>query len=115
MKNKLIRLVELIQDGFPENIVAAFKSSEKSSLARRLDLISEAVNVHQRRSAALWLKAGKKRTIEERRAAAQAELAAFVFAYLTGDAKENAESASEALRVLGRQGEDGLVKSLSMR
>ena len=115
MKNKLIRLVELIQDDFPENIVEAFKSNGNFSLDKRIALISQARTLHQGRSEALWLKAGKKRTAAERRAAAQADVAGFVFAYLTGDAKEYAESAIEALRALGRHGEVDLIASLVRR
>lgn len=115
MKNKLLRLAELIQEDFPENLVDVFKSSDKQSLAERLEYISQARTVHQQRAETLWLKAGKKRTTAERRASAQTELAAFVFAYLTGDAKEYADSAIEALRTLGRQGDEDIVKSLSRR
>lgn len=115
MKNKLLRLAELIQDNYPENIIVSFKSDEKISLSQHLELISAARAFHQNRSANLWQKAGKKRTTEERHASAQAELAAFVFAYLTGDAKEYADSAVEALQALGRHGEEDLVKSLSRR
>lgn len=112
MNNKLIRLAELLQEDFPENIVATFRSPESLPLSERLDLINEVINFHRRRAENLWLEAGRKRTAAERRASAQAELAAFVFAYLTGDAKEYADSAMEALRALGRQGEVDLVKSL---
>jgi len=112
VKNKLIRLAELLQEDFPENIVAVFRSHETLSLAERLDLINEVISFHRRRAETLWLQAGRKRTVAERRASAQAELAAFVFAYLTGDAKEHANSAMEALRALGRQGEVDLIKSL---
>ena len=115
MKNKLIRLAELIQEDFSENILSAFRSNEKSSLARRMAITSEAIAFHQKRSEALWLKAGKKRTPQEKRAAAQAELAAFVFAYLTGDVKEYADSAIEALRTLGRQGDIDIIKILAKR
>jgi predicted outer membrane protein len=115
VKNKLIRLAELIQEDFPENIMASFRSNEKSSLAQRLAITSEAIAFHQKRSEALWLKAGRQRTPEEKRAAARAELAAFVFAYLTGDVKEYAESAIEALRTLNRQGDTDIVKSLAKR
>jgi len=115
VKNKLIRLAELVQDDFSENLVAAFKSAEKASLAQRLAITSLAISSHQQRSETLWLKAGKKRTPKERQAAARAELAAFIFAYLTGDAREYAESAIAALRTLGRQSEDELVKSLCRR
>ncbi len=113
MKNKLIRLAELIQEDFSENLIAAFRSSEKQSLARRLAITSDAIAFHQSRSEELWLKAGSKRTAEEKHAAARAELAAFVFAYLTGDVREYAESAREAMRTLGRQGEIDIVKSLA--
>lgn len=115
MKNKLLRLAELIQENFPEDIVTTFRSTDKSSLDQRLEIIGQAIAFHQDRSATLWLKAGKRRTAAERCASAQAELAAFIFAYLTGDAKEHAESAIEALQVLGRQSEEELVKSLNRR
>ncbi len=115
MKNKLIRLAELIQEDFPENFLAAFRSNEKSSLARRIAISSEAIGFHQKSSETLWLKAGKKRTPQDKRAAARSELAAFVFAYLTGDAKEYADSAIEALITLGRQGESEIIKSLAKR
>ena len=113
MKNKLIRLAELIQEGFPENIMAAFRSNEKSSLAQRIAITSDAITFHQKRAESLWLKAGKKRTALEKQAVARSEIAAFVFAYLTGDAKEYADSALEAMRTLGRQGELDIVKSLT--
>lgn len=115
MKNKLIRLAELIQEGFPGNLVGSLKSRGDASLSERLALVCEAITFHQRRSEALWTGAGRKRTAEERRATAQAELAAFVFAYLTGDAGEYEESAIEAMRSLGRQGEEDLVRSLAGR
>lgn len=113
MRNKLRRLAEFIQEGFPEKIVEAFKYDENQTLAKRLAVTSEAIAFHQNRAGTLWLEAGKKRTPEERRAAAQAELASFVFAYLTGEAKENASSTIDAMRALGRQGEVDIVKSLS--
>ncbi|MCF6178942.1 MAG: hypothetical protein L3J63_06060 [Geopsychrobacter sp.] len=115
MKNKLIRLAELIQEGFPENIKAAFRSTDKSSLKARLAITSDAISFHQRHSETLWLEAGKKRSPAERRAAAKSELAGFLFAYLTGDAKESAQSAIEALHTLGRQGEIELISSLVKR
>jgi hypothetical protein len=113
VNNKLLRLVEMIQENLPANLLAAFKSGDATTLAERIALVSEAITLHKRRSEALWLKAGKQRTAEERRAAAQAELAGFVFAHLTGEAGEHAESAMEALRALGRQGEAELVRSLA--
>lgn len=112
MKNKLIRLAELIQEDFPEKIVAAFRSNEKQSLTKRLEVVNQAITFHRKRAETLWLQAGRKRTPAEKRATAQAELAAFVFAYLTGDGKEYANSAIEALNALGRQGEVDLVESL---
>jgi ATP-dependent exoDNAse (exonuclease V) alpha subunit len=115
VKNKLIRLAELIQENYPEKIVAGFRSSENLSLTQRLELINEAINFHRTRAETLWLKAGRKRTTAEKRASAQAELAAFVFAYLTGDGKEYADSAIEALKALGRQGEVDLIKALLRR
>ena len=115
MKNKLIRLAELIQEDFPENFMAAFRSNQKSSLAQRMAITSEAIAFHQQRSESLWLKAGKKRTPQEKRSTARAELAAFIFAYLTGDVKEYADSAIEALRTLGRQSEIDIIKILARR
>jgi hypothetical protein len=112
VKNKLRRLAEFIQTGFPEKIVDAFKSEEKTTLAARIALTSRAISFHQNRAEILWREAGKKKSTAERTATAQAEIAAFLFAYLTGDAKEHAESAMEAMQVLGRQGEIEIVKSL---
>jgi len=113
VKNKLLRLAELIQENFPENLVDEFKTGDKQSLAQRLEIVGQARTLHQQRSEALWLKAGRKRTPAERHATAQAELAAFLIACLTGDAEEYAESAVEALHALGRQGEEELVRSLA--
>ena len=115
MKNKLLRLVEIIQEHSPEDLVEAFKSTGQLTLDARLALVSAVITQHQQRSATLWLKAGQQRTVEERRAAAQAELAAFVFAYLSGDAKEYVDSGIEALRTLGRHGEVELVTALARR
>lgn len=115
MKNKLLRLAELIQEGFPGPLVEAFKAPKPPSLDERLALLAEAISFHQRRSETLWLKAGKTKTAAERRATAQAELAAFVLAYLTGDAKEYADSVVEIMRSLGRQGEEDIVRTLIRR
>jgi len=115
MKNKLIRLTELIQENFPEKIVSAFRSRENLSLTQRLEMVNKAITFHRKRAETLWLQAGRKRTPAEKRASAQAELAAFVFAYLTGDGKEYADSAIEALHALGRQGEVDLIKTLCRR
>ncbi len=113
MRNKLRRLAEFIQEGFPEKFVDAFKYNKDDCLDKRLAITSQAIAFHQARAEALWLQAGKKRTAEERRAAAQAELASFLFAYLTGEAGGLAESTIEAMRALGRQGEVDIIKSLS--
>lgn len=115
MKNKLLRLAEIIQDDFPEDLIEAFKSTGNQSFAAKIELLSAARTLHQSRSETLWLQAGKQRTDQERRAAAQADVAAFLCAYLTGDAKEYAESAIEALQVLGRHGEVDLIGSLAKR
>lgn len=115
MKNKILRLVELIQEDFPGELVEVFKAGGDPSLVTRLTLLGEARSFHQKRSETLWLQAGKKRTMEEKRAAAQAELAAFLFAYLSGDAKEYADSGIEALQTLGRHGEVELVSRLAKR
>ncbi len=112
MKNKIIRLIELIQEDFPEELLAYFKTEEEAPLKTRLALASKAISHHQQRSADLWLAAGKKRTPDEKKASARADLAAFLFAYLTGTPKENAQSAIEALEVLGRQMEAELIYSL---
>lgn len=115
MRNKLRRLAEFIQEGFPENLVAAFKYSKSQSLARRLDLTSKAIAFHQGRAEVLWLEAGRMQTAAEIHATAQAELASFVFAYLSGDPRECPDSTIEAMRALGRQGEADIVRSLSGR
>jgi hypothetical protein len=115
MKNKLLRLAEIIQQDFSEDLVEVFRSTANQSLAMKIELVGEARTAHQRRSEALWLQAGKKRTLAEKRATAQADLAAFVIAYLTGDGKEYLETAVEALEVLGRHGEVDLVTSLANR
>lgn len=113
MKNTLIRLAELIQEGFPEDLVAVFKATDPvPPLAERVALIGRAINTHQACAEQLWLNAGRKRTPEERRATARADLASFVFAYLTGDPKEYAETAIEALHALGRQSEVDLIGGL---
>lgn len=113
MNNKLLRLTQIIQENFPEKLVAAFKSTGKSSLDKRIAMINRAIGAHLTRAERLYLQAGKQRTAEERRASAQAELAAFVFAYLTGDPGEYVDSAVEAMQTLGRQGESDLVTSLA--
>lgn len=115
MKNKLLRLAEIIQQDLSADLVNVFRSASNQSLAMKLELVSEARSSHQKRSEVLWLQAGKKRTLAEKRASAQADLAAFVVAYLTGDGKEHVETAVEALQVLGRQGEVDLVTSLAKR
>lgn len=115
MKNKLRRLIELIQEDFSDDLLEAFKSVDSFPFEKRLVLISSARSAHQLRAEKLWLDAGKKRTAKEQHATAQADLAGFVFAYLTGDGKEYAESAIEALRAIGRHGEVDLVTSLVKR
>lgn len=112
MKNKLLRLSELIQEDFPGDLHAAFHFTEQPSLQNKLDLVSQAISHHQQRSADLWFAAGQKRTLNEKKAAARADLAAFLLAYLTGSPKENAESAVEALDILGRFSEKDLITSL---
>jgi hypothetical protein len=112
LKNKLLRLTELIQEGFPAELHTAFKFEEQTSLQERLDLASQAISYHQQQSADLWIAAGNKRSPEEKKATARAELAAFLLAYLTGSPKENAESAIEALAMLGRSTEAELITSL---
>lgn len=92
-----------------------FRSAANQSLAMKIESVSDARFSHQKRSEDLWLQAGKKRTLSEKRASAQADLAAFVVAYLTGEGKEHLETAVEALQTLGRQGEIDLVTSLAKR
>ena len=113
MKNKLLRLIEIIQDDFPEVILSVFKAKKPLSLDERIALIGAVRDFHQRRADTLWLEAGKMRSPEEKRAAAQAELASFIFAYLTGEAKEYAASATEALITLGRQGDVDAINNLT--
>ena len=113
MTNKLLRLAQIIQEDFPEKLVPAFKLAEKHSLAKRISIVNQAIAAHQNRAEALYLRAGMKRTPEEQRATAKAEIAAFLFAYLTGDAAEYTDSGIEAMRALGRHGEEDLIRSLS--
>jgi hypothetical protein len=112
LKNKLLRLAELIQEDFPTELHSAFKFEEQTPLQKRLDLASQAISHHQQRSTDLWLAAGNKRSPAEKKAAARADLAAFLLTYLTGNPKENAESAVEALEILGRSSETELIASL---
>lgn len=115
MRNKLRQLADYIQEGFPGKIVAAFKYDEKQTLENQLAITGEAIAFHQKRAGDLWLEAGKKTTLKEKQATAQATLAAFLFAYLTGEAKEHSEATIETLRALGRQREVDIVKSLTKR
>ena len=115
MRNKLRQLADFIQEGFPGKIVEAFKYDEDQALENQLAITSEAIAFHQQRAGNLWLQAGKKRTAEERHATAQAALASFVFAYLTGDAEDYRESTVEILRALGRPREVDIVRSLVRR
>lgn len=113
LKNKVLRLIELVQEGAGSEIVSAFKAENAPSLSQRIALVGEARDFHQLRAQQLWLESGKIITVAQRRATARAELASFVFAYLTGDAGEHKESAVEALTVLGRQAEVVTVNALS--
>jgi hypothetical protein len=113
VKNKLLRLAEIIQQDLAEDLVGVFRSAGNLPLTSKIKLVSEARSAHQKRSEALWLQAGKKRTHAERRASSQADLAAFVVAYLTGESQEHVETAVEALKSLGRHGEVDLVTSLA--
>lgn len=115
MKNKLLRLAELIEEGSDLELTEAFHFDSPHSLNERINLLAGAIKAQQKRSEALWLAAGKKRSPEEKRAEARAALAAFLFAYLTGEAREHEKSAVEALEVLGRQAEAELVRSLARR
>ena len=115
VRNKIRQLAEFIQEGFPEKIVEAFKYDEEQTLEGRLAITSEAIAFHQKRAGSLWLQAGKKRTAEERHATAQAALASFVFACLTGEAKEHRESTVAVMKELGRQREVDIVRSLTRR
>ncbi|PLY01633.1 MAG: hypothetical protein C0624_09955 [Desulfuromonas sp.] len=115
MKNKLMRLVELIQEDCPENLIEAFADPDNKNPAAHLDLVSRAIDAHQVRAEKLWRAAGKQRTEAERAASARADLAAFLFAYLTGEPDEYADSAREALAALGRHAELDLVQLLARR
>ncbi|MEA3465995.1 MAG: hypothetical protein U9R29_08350 [Thermodesulfobacteriota bacterium] len=113
MKNKLLRLIEIIQDDFPEVILSSFKGKKPLSLDEGIALISVVRDFHQNRADTLWFEADKMRSPEEKRATAQAELARFIIAYLTGEAKEYTTSATEALITLGRQGDLDAINNLT--
>lgn len=113
MKNKLLRMIEIIQDGYPESVLAEFKTKKVLPLDQRVNLIGLARDFHQNRADELWIKNGKKRSTDEKCAAAKADLARFVFGCLTGDAKEYVESATAAMITLGRKGEIDLIKTLT--
>lgn len=113
MKNKLLRLAELIQDNFPEELTEHFKAETKLTLDDRLTLLGRARTHHQNRAVQLWVDAGKMRSKAERQATAQVELTSFLIAYFTGETREHAESATEAIITLGRDGETDLIKSLT--
>ena len=113
MKNKLLRLIEIVQDGYPEELLAEFKAKKVLPLKQRIELIGLARDFHQNRADELWLANDKQRSANEKQAAAQADLARFVFGCLTGDAKEYSESATAAMITLGRQGEIDTVKNLA--
>lgn len=115
VKNKLLRLVEMLEEDFPEEIVSVFKESKRPPLDECIELMCRARDFYQLRSESLWLQAGKQRTPDERRAAALADLASFLFAYLTGEGREYAESAVAALGVLGRDAETDIIKMLVRR
>lgn len=113
MKNKLLRMIEIIQDGYPEPLLAEFKAKKVLPLTQRIELIGLARDFHQNKADELWVSNGKKRSTNEKIAAAQADLARFVFGCLTGDAKEYGESATAAMITLGRQGEVELIKAMT--
>jgi len=115
MKNIQMRLVELIQEDCPVNLVEAFADSDNKNPAAHIDLVSRAIDSHQRHAEALWREAGKQRTDTERAASARADLAAFLFAYLTDEPAEYADSAREALAVLGRHAEINLIDLLARK
>lgn len=115
VRNKLRQLADFIQEGFPGKIVEAFKYDEDQTLENRLAITSEAIAFHQKRAGELWLQAGRRRTAEELHATAQAALASFVFAYLTGDAEDYRESTVETLKAIGRPREVEIVRSLAKR
>jgi len=115
MKNKLMRLVELVQDDCPLNLIEAFAEDDGKTLGNHIDLVSQAIDAHQLRAESLWRAAGKQRTAAEHEASARAELAAFLFAYLTDEPHEYADSAREALKTLGRHAELDLVDLLARR
>jgi len=115
MKNLLMRLVELIQEDCPLNLIEAFADPNQKNPAAHVDLVSRAIDAHQLRAEALWREAGKQRTDAERAASARADLAAFLFAYLTGEPGEYAESARDALKTLGRHAELDLVELLARK
>jgi hypothetical protein len=115
VRNKLRQLADFIQEGFPGKIVEVFKYDEDRTLDEQLSITNEAFDFHQKRAGVLWIQAGKRRTAEEEYATAQAAVASFLFAFLTGEAKEHRESTLEALRAIGRQKEADIIRSLTRR
>ena len=113
MRNRFIRLAEIIQEDAPGALPELFLASERQfdheeALAR----INALHSYHEKRAAEIW-KAQRRVTPELRAASARADLASFFAACLTGSADEYRDTALDALQTLGRQGESDLIRLLA--
>ncbi len=115
MRNRFIRLAEIIQEDAPGDLPQMFLSSEgQFDLDEALARIMALGNYHEKRAADIW-NAQRRITPELRAASARAELASFFIACLTGAAGDFRDTALEALQTLGRQAEHDLIRLLSQR
>ena len=115
MRNRFIRLAEIIQENAPGELPEMFLASERQfDHDEALERINALRNYHEKRAAEIW-NAQRRVTAELRAASARADLASFFAACLTGSAGEYRDTALEALQALGRQGESDLVRLLVRR
>ncbi|KIH77241.1 hypothetical protein SAMN05660860_02178 [Geoalkalibacter ferrihydriticus] len=115
MRNRFIRLAEIIQEDAPGELPEMLLSSERQiNFDETLQRINALRNHHEKRSADIW-HAQQRVTPELRAASARADLASFFAACLTGSAGEHRDTALEALQTLGRQAEYDLIRMLARR
>ncbi len=115
MRNRFIRLAEIIQEDAPGELPEMFLTSERQlNLDEALERIRALRAYHEKRAANIWT-AQRQLTPELRAASARADLASFFAACLTGGAGEYRDTACEALQTLGRQAEVDLIRRLARR